>query len=363
MVRFNKEKGKTGVYSIDAKDDVIEPTLPPQPLKEPIVTQASNNELEKFSALVLKVLGDENIPPTPTNFQIYFDKLLDSKPTAFKKRINDFLELESTNNDENHARIEREVKEGFAQIKNIMQVVSTVYRNLNVMQEIIKKRSSQLEASTNALSIQNIISSLSEDLNKMFGLTTKQIDLLKDYYQKATTILQEVDNQSIFDVKYGVYNRRYLLKTLQDEIKLIKNYAHSSSLVLARVKESSLEKIINKKDKDTVVRNIAKLLLKTSRRSDIVAHFGDGIFAMILKHTDLASAKKACDRISELVYQTSFFVGTGEVETDIELSIVALDTEHNAEEFITATLERLPHTGKRLVPYIVCTPSFSSEEQ
>lgn len=68
-----------------------------------------------------------------------------------------------------------------------------------------------------------------------------------------------------------------------------------------------------------------------------------GIFAMILKHTDITSAKKACDRISELVYQTNFFVGTGEVETDIELSIVALDTEHNSEEFISATLEELPH--------------------
>jgi len=363
MVRFNKEKGNTGVYNIDAKDDVIEQAPTPPLPKEPIVTQASNIELEKFAALVLKVLGDENIPPTPTNFQIYFDKLLESKPTTFKKRINDFLELESTNNDENHARIEREVKEGFSQIKNIMQVVSTVYRNLTVMQEIIKKRSTQLEVNSNPLSIQNIISSLSEDLNKMFGLTTKQIDLLKDYYQKTTVILQEVDNQSIFDVKFGVYNRRYLLKSLQDEIKLIKNYAHSSSLVLARVKESSLEKVINKKDKDTVVRNIAKLLLKTSRRSDIVAHFGDGIFAMILKHTDLTGAKKACDRISELVYQTSFFVGTGEVETDIELSIVSLNTEHNAEEFIAATLEELPHTGKRLVPYIVCMPSLPSEEQ
>lgn len=362
MVRFNKEKGKTGVYNIDVKDDTIEQAPPPTIPKEPIVPQASNVELEKFAALVLKVLGDENIPPTPTNFQIYFDKLLESKPVAFRKRINDFLDLENTNNDENHARIEREVKEGFAQIKNIMQVVSTVYRNLNVMQEIIKKRSTQLETNSNPLSIQNIISTLSEDLNKMFALTTKQIDLLKAYYQKTTTILQEVDNQSIFDVKYGVYNRRYLLKSLQDEIKLIKNYAHSSSLVLARVKEDTLEKIVNKKDKDTVVRNIAKLLLKTSRRSDIVAHFGDGIFAMILKHTDITSAKKACDRISELVYQTSFFVGTGEVETDIELSIVALDTEHNSEEFISSTLEKLPHTGKKFVPYIVCTPSLSSEE-
>lgn len=358
MVRFNKDKGHMGVYNIDAKDEVEaspkEPVVPPQP---------SNGELEKFSATVLKVMGDEGIPPTPSNFQIYFDKLLESKPAPFKKRINDFLELEGTNNDENHARIEKEVKEGFAQIKNIMQIVSTVYKNLNVMQEIVKKRSAELQINPNQLAVQNIVSSLTEDLKKMFDLTTKQIELLKEYYQKTTAILQEVENQSIFDIKFGVYNRRYLMKAISDEIKLIKNYTHPSSLILAKVKESSLEKVINKKDKDTVLRNIARLLLKTSRRSDIVAHFGDGVFAMVLKHTDINSAKKACDRISELVYQTSFFVGTAEIETDIELSIVALDTEHSTEEFLSALLEALPHTGKKLLPYAVCTPVEASEDE
>ncbi|WP_442764794.1 GGDEF domain-containing protein [Sulfurospirillum cavolei] len=360
MVRFNKEKGATGVYTIDTKEDAL--TVAPT-IKEPVVPQQSNAELEKFSAQVLKVLGDENIPPTPSNFQIYFDKLLENKPAAFKKRINEFLDLETTNNDENHVKIEREIKEGFSQIKNIMQVVSTVYRNLGVMQDIVKKRSNQLETNPNALTLQNIIASFTTDLSKMFELTTKQLDLLKEYYQKATTILQEVDNQSIFDIKYGVYNRRYLLKSLEDELKLIQNYAHPSSLVLARVKESVLDSIAVKKDKDTVVRNIAKLLLKTSRRSDIVAHFGDGIFAMILKHTDLTGAKKACDRTSDLVYQTSFFVGTSEIETDIELSITALQPEYSAEEFLAATLEGLPHTGKKFIPYVVCTPSLQEEEE
>ena len=359
MVRFNKEKGKTGVYNIDVKDEVETP-----PIKEPIVTpQPSNSELEKFSAFVLKVLGDENIPPTPINFQIYFDKLLENKPAPFKKRINEFLELEVTNNDENHARIEREVKEGFAQIKNIMQVISTIYKNLNIMQEIVKKRSSELQINTNQLSVQNIIASLGDDLKKMFNLTSKQIELLKEYYQKTTTILQEVENNSIFDPRFGVYNKRYLLKSLADEIKLIANYSHASSLVLARVKESALEKIINKKDRDTVTRNIAKLLLKTSRRSDIVAHFGDGVFGMVLKHTDLNSAKKACDRISDLVYATSFFVGTSEIETDIELAIIALDSEHSVEEFLALPLEALPKTGKNLVPYIVCIAEDNDNEE
>lgn len=361
MVRFNKDLGKTGVYNIDVKDDA---EAVPLPAKEPIIVpQPSNSELEKFSAFVLKILGDENVPPTPTNFQIYFDKLLESKPAPFKKRINEFLELEVTNNDENHAKIERDVKEGFAQIKNIMQVVSTVYKNLNVMQEIVKKRSGELQINPNQLSVQNIISSLNEDLKKMFDLTTRQIDLLKEYYQKTTSILQEVENQSIFDVKFGVYNRRYLMKSMDDELKLMKNYAHPSSLVLAKIKDCALEKIINKKDKDTIIRNIAKLLLKTSRRSDIVAHFGEGIFAMILKHTDLSSAKKACDRISDLVYATSFFVGNAEIETDIELSIISLDTEHTIEEFLALTLEALPQTGKKLIPYVVCVPPEEENEE
>ena len=70
MVRFNKEKGTTGVYNIDTKEDTITETTPtPPPPKEPIVTQASNAELEKFAALVLKVMGDENIPPTPNIFK------------------------------------------------------------------------------------------------------------------------------------------------------------------------------------------------------------------------------------------------------------------------------------------------------
>ena len=106
-------------------------------------SQSSNSELEKFSLYVLKVLMDENIPPTPNNFQIYFEKLLDNKPLSFKKRISDLLEAENLNDDEHRAKMEMEVKEGFGQIKSIMKVVSTVYKNTNVMKEDSQKKNSR----------------------------------------------------------------------------------------------------------------------------------------------------------------------------------------------------------------------------
>jgi len=93
--------------------------------------------------------------------------------------------------------------------------------------------------------------------------------------------------------------------------------------------------------------------MKTSRRSDIVAHYGGGIFAILMKHTDIDSAKKACERIAELIYGTSFFIGATEVDMDIELGVMPLDTDYSIEESITSALDVLPKTGKETNIYLV----------
>ncbi len=323
----------------------------------------SNSELEKFSLYVLKVLMDENIPPTPNNFQIYFEKLLDNKPLSFKKRINDLLEAETLNDDEHRAKMEMEVKEGFGQIKSIMKVVSTVYKNINVMKEIVKKRTAELEVSSGQLSVTNITSALNEDLKKLSTLMQKQMEVLKVHYEKTGSILKEIESKAVFDSRFGVYNRRYLLKAIENECSSIEQFNHRSTLVLAKIKESVLSKIINSKDRMVLTRNIAKLLLKTSRRSDVVAHYGDGVFGMLMKHTDINNAKRACERISDLIYATSFFIGDSEIDTDIELAIVPITSGHTTELLVSTALDSLPKTGKRLEPYIICELDIEEESK
>lgn len=326
-------------------------------------TQPSNSELEKFSLYVVKVLMDENIPPTPNNFQIYFEKLLDNKPLSFKKRINDLLEAEDANEDEYQAKMEMEVKEGFGQIKSIMHVVSTVYKNINVMKAIVKKRTSELELSSGQLSMTNIASALEEDLKKLSELMNKQMDVLKKHYEKTGLILKEIESKAVFDSRFGVYNRRYFLKSIENEKKSIEQFNHRSTVVLAKIKDNILNKIVNTKDRMVLTRNIAKLLLKTSRRSDIVAHYGDGVFGMLMKHTDISNAKRACERISDLIYATSFFIGDTEIDTDIELAIVPISNNHTSESIVSLALDALPQTGKRLDAYIVCEIEEKKEEK
>ncbi|MDD3325308.1 MAG: diguanylate cyclase [Sulfurospirillaceae bacterium] len=348
MVRLDKSKIQDGVRDIEKQENVEIETKSTN-------GQQAHSELEKFSLSTLKTMIDETIPTTPNNFQIYFEKLLENKPLAFKKRINEFLETETINADENHAKLEQEIKDGFAQIRNIMQVVSVLYKNLTIMKEIVKKRSSELELTSTQLAVKNVIASLNEDLKKLSTITEKQIEVLKEHYQKATVIVKDVENKSIFDVKYGVYNKRYVSKAIEDEVKSIKNFKHASTLVFAKLKESSIEKVESTKDRDIIIRNTAKLLLKTSRRSDIVAHYGNGLFVILMKHTDLNSGKKACDRISELVCSANFFMGGSEISTDIELAITPIDAKESLDDYLMLVVDSMEKTGKALVPYVVCT--------
>jgi diguanylate cyclase (GGDEF)-like protein len=348
MVRLDKNKIQSGLGKRPANAQDEEEN------NESNKPQSTNSELEKFSLYVLKVLMDENIPPTPINFQIYFDKLLDNKPLSFKKRINEMLEAEVANEDEHRAKMEMDVKEGFGQIKSIMQVVSTAYKNLNIMKEIIKKRTAELEISSSLLSVTNVTSALSEDLKKLSTLMAKQMEVLKKHYEKTGEILKDIESKAIFDSRYGVYNRRYLFQSIEKESSSIKKYNHQSTLVLVKIKDNILNRIVNTKDRLILTRNIAKLLLKTSRRSDVVAHYGDGVFGMLMVHTDVNNAKRACDRIIDLIYATSFFIGDTEVDTDIELAIVPIYPEHTVEEVISCALDFLPQSGKRLEPYMVC---------
>jgi diguanylate cyclase (GGDEF)-like protein len=355
VVRLDKNKIQSGLgrrpkENSDAESDTTK-------------VQSSNSELEKFSLYVLKVLMDENIPPTPSNFQIYFEKLLENKPLSFKKRINDLLEAENVNEDEHRARMEMEVKEGFGQIKSIMQVVSTVYKNINVMKTIVKKRTSELEVNTGQLSVTNIASTLSEDLKKLSDLMNKQMATLKTHYEKTGIILKEIESKAVFDSRFGVYNRRYFLQSIENEKLSIEQFNHKSTLVLTKIKDSILNKIVNSKDRMILTRNVAKLLLKTSRRSDVVAHYGDGVFGMLMKHTDISNAQRACERISDLIYATSFFIGDAEVDTDIELVIVPIVPENTVELLISLALDALPQTGKRLEPYIICKVEQEKEEE
>lgn len=301
----------------------------------------ATSDLDKFSKEVLKALIADNVPPTPSNYVIYFEKVLESKPSEMKEEIQNILEVEEQNDDEEAAEMEKAFKEGFSQIRKTMQKVGNVYKNLKHLDMIIKKYAPQIKNSTDKTQLQGLGSSLLHDVTKLNTMIKKETVEMKELYQKTALIVKKSEDQSIHDAQYGVYKKSFLLQKINQEITLVEKFNHDTTLLAVRIKDSVFENVKSEKARSTITRTVARLLLKTSRRSDIIAHYEDAIFMIILKHTDLENAKRNASRLKSMVTATNFFFGDKEVSIDVEVGIGKITKDRSGEECIVCVLDAL----------------------
>jgi diguanylate cyclase (GGDEF)-like protein len=307
--------------------------------KESSGGDALSSDLEVYSKEVLSSLIKDNLPPTPNNFSLYFDKLLEDKSENLRKQIISIIELEESNDDETTIMLEQSLKKGFSSVKNILGVTANLYKNMTLMTRILEKRREELDGLSDSESARSVVSSLDGDLSKLNVILKKQNSQMKDIYDETANIVKSVENETIFDNQYGVYNKRYLLAKIKQEIGLITEFKHSSSLMMIELSRELKESVNNDKAVTLMTRTIARLLLKTSRRNDVVSHYGNGVFAMLVKYTDIPSSEKASERLVELVSNSNFFLADREVQLKIAIGITDVNTDYSVEEIIVSAMD------------------------
>ena len=304
----------------------------------PLDMDTSSSDIEEYSKEVLSALIKDNLPPTPNNFSLYFDRLLEDKKDSFRMQISSMLELEEGNDAETALELEHSLKQGFSSIKNILGTTAHLYKNMTLMTKILDKRLVELAEDNEVKAVISVASALENDVAKLNAIVKKQSSQMKTLYDETATIIKSVENETIFDNKFGVYNKRYLMSRIEKEIGLIKEFKHKSSLIMIELSRELKQSIGNEKALLLMTRTIARLLLKTSRRSDTVGHYGNGVFAMLLKHTDIDSAMKASDRLCYLVSNSNFFLGDREIKLKISIGITDINTDYSVEETIVSVM-------------------------
>ncbi|MBL0708478.1 MAG: GGDEF domain-containing protein [Sulfurimonas sp.] len=297
------------------------------------------SDIEIYSNEVLSSLIKDNLPPTPNNFSLYFDRLLEDKSENLRRQILSMLELEENNDNENTILLEQSLKKGFGCVKSILSLTANLYKNMSLMEKILDKRKSELEENKEIQAAAVIASSLGSDISKLNNILKKQSSSMKSIYNDTAKIVKNVENETIFDNQFGVYNKRYLIAKIKQEIELIAEFKHKSSLIMIELSRELQESVKNNKAMILMTRTIARLLLKTSRRSDTVAHYGNGVFAMLLKHTDIQSAKRASERLVDLVSNSNFFLADREIQLRISIGITDISSSYSAEEIVVSAMQ------------------------
>jgi len=297
-----------------------------------------SSDIEIYSKEVLKSLIKDNLPPTPNNFSLYFDRLLEDKSENLRKQIMSMLELEESNDAENTILLEQSLKQGFTSVKNILNITTGLYKNIALMAKILQKRKAELDDSKDDNGSKSIIAALEGDVSKLNDILKKQNANLKGQYDETAKVIKNVENETIFDNKYGVYNKRYLLTKIEREIALVKEFNHSSSLIMIELNRELIQEVKNEKATILMTRTIARLLLKTSRRSDTVAYYGNGLFSMLLKHTSVENAKKTSERLVDLVSNSNFFLADKEIQLKIAIGITDINPSNSVEEIVVSAM-------------------------
>jgi len=309
--------------------------------------------LEEFAKKVFNRLIEESIPPLPYYYKIYFFNMLDDEDAAFRKQVYDMISVEESNESEKDFELERKLKQSFKYSKELLHRTAVLYKSSAMLKDIINKQLEEIKFITSPKAFEKTIKTFEtrlDTINRKFELEMQEI---KKLYSKNIEILKDIESNSMFDQRYGVYNKNYFLKVLQKEIKLIYKFSHTSSLVTIKVQDEILKHLKNEKNIIMANRSVAKIILKTSRRTDTVAHLGGGIFAMLLKNTDRIGASRTIERLADMISNTVVFFEGEEIEINIVGGIVEIKELKEADEYIEAAIEVMKEAEKEGMPYKV----------
>ena len=318
-------------------------------LKESNSKKDTFETIDELSLETLNSLKEDRSPATPTNYGIYFEKALELKDDNIQKDIDEILNLDIIHSLEDSFETEKYIKENITQVKNILRTISVIYEKTNIMKKITQKKKEDISVDYNKFSLL----SFEEDLENFNNILRKQLLTIKESYNKSISSIKEIENRSIYDHKYEIFNKNYFLKALTNEIKSINKFSHESIVFAIKVDNKLLDSIKFKKDRAIIIKLVSKMLLKSLRKNDIVAHYKDDVFVCLLKYSDIEDAKNICDRIYNAIHSTKVVLNFKEITVDVKIAISRLNPNLEPEKIINSLLEKLSLSKNEPNSYII----------
>jgi diguanylate cyclase (GGDEF)-like protein len=132
----------------------------------------------------------------------------------------------------------------------------------------------------------------------------------------------------------GIYNYRYFMKQLDEEIKRAERYGRSVSLMMIDI---DLFKSVNDSHGhqrgDEVLKGLAQTLVNSTRETDVVARYGGEEFCVILPETNLDDALEVAEKLRDSVAKASYAREQGEsIRITISIGVAAYPGNAGNEE-------------------------------
>jgi diguanylate cyclase (GGDEF)-like protein len=165
---------------------------------------------------------------------------------------------------------------------------------------------------------------------------------------KRIRLQNELKEQAIHDPLTGLYNRYYLNKVLDQEVKRSKRYHHSIAFLMIDVNRfKEVNDRYGHQMGDQILREVAVLLCETVRETDVVVRYGGDEFLIVLIETngEVDSIKRRIAKKVALLNENN-----GQVDFPVTLSIGNASwnpQDHKSVEEILSEADRRMYKNKK----------------
>lgn len=185
------------------------------------------------------------------------------------------------------------------------------------------------------------------DKNEMMARVRAQIrrkkyqEALKSHYQKSISM-------AITDGLTGLYNRHYLNTHLGNMVKQsLKNQKHLALMIMDMDHFKSVNDTYGHDVGDSILKQLANLIIQTSRSSELAARFGGEEFVILMPETDAQSAVGAANRIRELVETTPFKINDKDtIQKTISIGVASLHPDGDSADSLLKRADEALYEAK-----------------
>lgn len=133
---------------------------------------------------------------------------------------------------------------------------------------------------------------------------------------------------SITDELTNLYNRRYLIETLDQEIRKLKRYDYNLSCIMFDIDHyKTINDELGHGQGDLALENLAAFLKKNIRSTDIACRYGGDEIVILLPFTNFESSFIAVERLRKKIETTNFGTVEQPLRFTISIGLVSLQTK------------------------------------
>ncbi len=147
-----------------------------------------------------------------------------------------------------------------------------------------------------------------EDIDsKVSALDPKFREKIADMFEAMHKSISMLYEAAIKDEKTGLYNHKFFETVLEMEIEKAKRNEEKLSIMITDIDHfKKINDTHGHLKADEMLAQLAKVMKKHARKSDIVARFGGEEFFILLPETSLEKAKKFASRLKKAIHEDKF---------------------------------------------------------